>query len=60
MTDEVNHLQTRSDLAHTMEPDSRVDHHDRDASPSATAAAGLRRSFPDSRERGADHAEVII
>ena len=60
MTDEVNHLQTRPDLAHTMQADSRVDHHDRDASPSATTAAGLRRSLPDSRERGADHAKVII
>ena len=60
MTDEVTHLQTLPNLAHTMQPDPLVDHRDRDASPSAATVSDVRRPLPDARERGANRAKVII
>jgi flavin-dependent dehydrogenase len=60
MTDEVTHLQTLPNLAHTRQPDPLVDHRDRDASPSAATVADVRRPLPDARERGANRAKVIV
>ena len=59
MTDEVTHVQARSNLAPATEPASRVDHRDRAASASARAA-GRRGALPDAGERGANRAKVIV